>query len=99
MEDLAARAWRTPVPPTRCVVDTGKVFPGVSKLGKWPGRVPMWLRAYGLQLGGEVEGVVTRWARLSCDVWIAEVVVEVRTAKGVVPLTIWADESAVRAVS
>lgn len=96
MEDYAAKVWRTPVPPTPCLVCTARAFPGAGEAGRWRNETPSWLRAHGLQLEPELRGVVLRWARLSSGDWIAEVQVAVPTGHGTAPITTWVTQAAVR---
>lgn len=56
----------------------------------------MWLRSHGLRFGGELDGVVLRWARLVGGEWIAEVRVTVEAGRGHVDLTLWCAAEAVR---
>ena len=98
MDDYGAKVWRTPIPPTPCVVDSSKVFPGLADGSRWRNETPLWLRSHGLVIGPELPGVVLRWARLATGGWIAEVRVEANTGRGVVPLMLWVAQDAVRAV-
>ena len=98
MEDYAARMWRTPVPPTQCLVNAALAFPGAGEAGRWRNETPLWLRSFGLQLEPELHGVILRWARLTSGDWLAEVQVTVPTGHGAVPLTTWVSQVAVRAV-
>ncbi|MEC4614569.1 hypothetical protein [Tsukamurella tyrosinosolvens] len=98
MEDYSAKVWRICIPPTPCMVVTARVFPGLAAGSRWRNQTPLWKRSHGLQLPPELPGVVLRWAMLAEGGWLAEVRVEARTGHGVVPLTIWVDQSAVRAV-
>lgn len=76
-DDSGRYQARRPVdPPVDVVVTLARVFPPTRV--RWGQATPLWIRAVGVQVGGEIRGRLSEWVLTSTGDWLGRCHIAVR---------------------